>query len=63
MLWDEIMQNCPTMKGIVEQKIAEEVGKKDIEIQQLKEEKIILAQNVLDLATVVEAMLLIGGDE
>ncbi len=63
MLWDEIMQNCPIMKEIVEQKINEEVGKKDIEIQQLKEEKIILAQNVLDLATVVEAMLLIGGDE
>jgi len=33
--WDKIMDGCPAMKQLIEDKINEEVGKKDIEIQQL----------------------------
>lgn len=41
-LWEEIMQKCPTMKQLVENKINEEISKKDIEILALKEQNKIL---------------------
>ena len=37
MLWNDIMQKCPEMKGLVESKITEEVEKKQSEIDALKE--------------------------
>ncbi len=36
MAWEEIMKKCPTMKELVEQKIVEEVAKKQAEIDGLK---------------------------
>jgi glutamine synthetase len=36
LVWEEIMQKSPTMKKIVEDKIAEEVAKKQMEIDELK---------------------------
>ncbi|WP_160169953.1 hypothetical protein [Clostridium hydrogeniformans] len=35
--FDVIMENCPFLKRVIENKIAEEVGKKDEEIEELKE--------------------------
>lgn len=62
LTFEEIFRDCPFIRQSVEGRIAEEIGKKDQEIQQLKEEKNVLAQNVLDLTTVVEAILT-GGIE
>lgn len=37
-MYEEIMKNSPTMRGIFEGKIAEEVGKKQAEIDDLKQQ-------------------------
>ena len=45
MVWDEIMEKSPKMKALVENKIAEEVGKKQVEIDELKAENNVLTAN------------------
>jgi SMC interacting uncharacterized protein involved in chromosome segregation len=35
LAWDEIMSKCPTMKKLIEDKITEEISKKDAEISAL----------------------------
>jgi hypothetical protein len=45
--WDEIMAKSPTMKALVEAKIAEEVGKKQAEIDVLRTD-LALTQAALD---------------
>lgn len=55
MLWEKIMENCPFMKGIIEGKINEEVGK--VEAEKNKE--------IADLKTTIEgltATILMGGN-
>lgn len=46
-LWETIMSKSPTMKQLIEDKIAEEIGKKQTEIDDLKA-KLELAQSTLD---------------
>ena len=58
LTWEEIMQNAPTMKGLVEQKIAEEVAKKQVEIDELKTEKDLLQSQIETLA--LEILTLLG---
>ena len=36
--FDEVLKDCPFLKGLIEDKIAEEVAKKDVEIVALKED-------------------------
>ena len=45
--WDEIMAKSPTMKALVEAKITEEVGKKQVEIDALRAD-LVLTQAALD---------------
>ena len=37
ILFDEIMQNCPYLRDLIQDKITEEIGKKDVEILALTE--------------------------
>lgn len=46
-LWETIMSKSPTMKQLIEDKIAEEIGKKQTEIEDLKA-KLELTQSTLD---------------
>jgi hypothetical protein len=48
LAWEEIMSKAPTMKKLVEDKINEEVAKKQVEIDQLKADKQAL-QDQLDI--------------
>lgn len=48
--FDEIMDNCPFLKQIILDKIAEEVGKKDAEIVALKSKNDEFEAAVLELA-------------
>ena len=48
-LWDEIMQKSPVMKQLVENKIAEEVGKKQVEIDALRADNDSLQTQIADL--------------
>jgi len=58
LAWEEIMQKAPTMKRLVEDKITEEVAKKQAEIDALKQEN----QNLRDqLDTLVLQILDIMG--
>ena len=67
LVWDEIMQNSPTMKQLVESKIAEEVAKKDVEIQDLQTKNSELeADNIstmLALTDVYEQLLTLQGGQ
>lgn len=53
LAWEEIMSKCPTMKKIVEDKIAEEVTKKDEEIAELKAQ--------VNELTIILGDLILGG--
>lgn len=55
--FDEIMDNCPFLKQLILDKIASEVGKKDIEIAQLKQDNATLTSAVEELT----ATILMGG--
>jgi hypothetical protein len=46
--FEKIMGNAPFLKGLIQDKITEEVGKKDVEINALKEE-LNLAKEELEL--------------
>lgn len=48
-LWDEIMQKSPVMKQLIENKIAEEVGKKQVEIDALRADNDSLQTQIADL--------------
>lgn len=53
-LWDEIMEKSPVMKQLIENKIAEEVALKQVEIDELRAE--------LDLAkAAIDELILNGG--
>ena len=58
LAWEEIMQNAPTMKQLFEQKITEEVSKKQVEIDTLKLDKDNLQSQVDTLA--LEILNLMG---
>lgn len=60
LAWEEIMQNAPTMKKIVEDKVVEEVAKKQVEIDQLKQENANLQTQVDELTVLVGDMMLGG---
>lgn len=48
-LWDEIMQKSPVMKQLVENKIAEEVALKQVEIDALRADNDSLQTQIADL--------------
>ena len=50
LTWELIMENSPTMRGIIEGKITEEIAQKDVEIQELKEQNTALQGEIDALA-------------
>ncbi len=64
-MYEEIMKNSPTMRALVERKIAEEIAKKQAEIDELKAKNAQLEQEnvsvVLALTEVYEQLLLLQG--
>ncbi|WP_129599476.1 hypothetical protein [Anaerophilus nitritogenes] len=61
MLYEKVFEKLPNLKTIVESR-AEEIAtqkilEKEEEIHALKKDREVLAQNVLDLTNVVEAIL------
>ncbi len=64
-MYEEIMKNSPTMRVLVERKIAEEIAKKQAEIDELKAKNAQLEQEnvsiILALTEVYEQLLLLQG--
>lgn len=58
LVWDTIMENSTTMKQLVENKISEEVAKKQTEIDQLNTDKDNLQSQIDTLA--LEILTLMG---
>ena len=48
-IWDEVMNKLPNMKQLIENKIAEEVGKKQVEIDALRADNDSLQKQIADL--------------
>lgn len=48
-IWDEVMNKLPNMKQLIENKIAEEVALKQIEIDELRADKDSLQTQIADL--------------
>ena len=48
-LWDEIMQKSPNMRQLIENKIAEEVALKQVEIDALRADNDSLQTQIADL--------------
>ena len=48
-IWDEVMNKLPNMKQLIENKIAEEVGKKQVEIDALRADNDSLQTQIADL--------------
>lgn len=57
LTWELIMENSPTMRGIIEDKITEEVTKKDIEIQELRDQNSALQDEIDTLALQILTMM------
>ncbi len=50
MLWNEILEKSPTIRQLFEEKITQEVQKKQVEIDELKQENTALQIAVAELA-------------
>jgi hypothetical protein len=60
MLFDTLMEKCPYLRGVIEDKITEEIGKKDVEIKQLQDDLAIANEQAKVTQDVLNTLLVKG---